>query len=87
MHLCPGLALQVGQVEASACLRGFLFHAEGMLSRFINVLEVLAAKDQRYGDQNKDEQAFHAQIVSGHDKTTAIQMDESKTATIATPKP
>jgi hypothetical protein len=59
MHLCPGLALQVGQVEASPCLRSFLFHADGMLSRFINVLEVLAAKNQHQDNQNKDEQAFH----------------------------
>jgi len=59
MHLCPGLALQVGQVDASACLRSFWFQADGMLSRFINVLEVFAAKNQHQDNQTEDEQAFH----------------------------
>ena len=77
VHRCPGLALHVGQVEAGACLRSFLFHAEGMLSGFIDLLEVLAAKQQHHDYQNEDEQAFHAQIVSGHDKAAAIQMDEA----------
>jgi hypothetical protein len=59
MHLCPGLALQVGQAETSACFRSRLFQTDGMLSRFINVLEVFAAKNQHQDNQNKDEQAFH----------------------------
>jgi hypothetical protein len=41
-------------------MRSFLFHTDGMLSRFVNVLEVLAAKSQYYDNQRKDEETFHA---------------------------
>ena len=38
----------------------FLLHADGMVSRFVNVLEALAAKNQYQDNQRKDEETFHA---------------------------